>query len=589
MVSGERELTPHHLPVTLGLIEGAIKVRPSAVGDAVARLPWICPSAGSLAAMARASGAWAEVRADPGAVILLARHASRCPVSAGSGLISALLENAPVLDNARALLEKPSAGLVDWARPGLRPVYCGANACARMAHRVAETTGKADPECAWLAGMIAALGWLAVSAADPERAAACFADPALEIDSRQTQEKHWGIDSACLARRLARRWQLPDWLGAIAGHLELPVETACSLSAEPELFMVVQCAVGILHEPGRPTVLGGGAFPSDVGDRLGMSDLVREALREEAASWAGAPAGKWDSPYEVPLLRELLALAVENRALRDEPTRVRLERDVDALHHALEEQRAGEAERLQARKLAALAEFAAGAGHEINNPLAVISGQAQYLLGHEADRERQHSLQTIIGQTQRIHQILRDLMQFARPSPPRKEVVNLPGLVREVADSLCELAAERHVRLLCPDPEPTPSLSADPSHLRAAITCLVRNAIEAAPAEGWAGVRLDLSSPRCIDVVVEDNGPGLPPPLREHLFDPFYSGREAGRGRGLGLSTAWRLVKVHGGDLRFVSLPDGPTRFVISLPYLGGYNGHQRGTGAAGPHEERAS
>jgi signal transduction histidine kinase len=382
---------------------------------------------------------------------------------------------------------------------------------------------------------------------------------------------------------------LPDWLAAIAGHLELPVETAGLLGADPEVFLVVQCAVWFLRERGRARVVAAGGTSTDICARLGISDLGREALQEEAVSWAVAPARVWDCPYEVPLLRELLALAVENRALRDEPTRCRLERDVDALHHALQEQRAGEAERLQARKLAALAEFAAGAGHEINNPLAVISGQAQYLLGHEADHEGQHSLQTIIGQTQRIHQILRDLMQFARPSPPRKEVVNLPGLVREVADSLCALAAERHVRLVCPDPEPTPSLCADPSHLKAAITCLVRNAIEAAPAEGWAGVRLDLSSPRCIDVVVEDNGPGLPPPLREHLFDPFYSGREAGRGRGLGLSTAWRLVKVHGGDLRFVSLPDGPTRFVMSLPYLSGCNGHHAGSSAARPHEEHAS
>jgi len=262
---------------------------------------------------------------------------------------------------------------------------------------------------------------------------------------------------------------------------------------------------------------------------------------------------------------------------------------VDELHRALEEQRAGEAERLQARKLCALAEFAAGAGHEINNPLAVISGQAQYLLGHEADPNRQRSLHKIIGQAHRINQILRDLMQFARPTPPRMETVYLPGLVREVAASLSDLAVERHVRLVCPDPEPTAALCADPGHLRTALTCLVRNAIEAAPAEGWAGIRLDASAPQQIDVVVEDNGPGLPAPLREHLFDPFYSGREAGRGRGLGLSTAWRLVKVHGGDLRFVNLPNGPTRFVMSLPYPNDCNGHHANGAADGRHENAAS
>jgi len=66
--------------------------------------------------------------------------------------------------------------------------------------------------------------------------------------------------------------------------------------------------------------------------------------------------------------------------------------------------------------------------------------------------------------------------------------------------------------------------------------------------------------------VVEDSGPGPSSNQREHLFDPFYSGRLAGRGRGLGLPTAWRLAREHGGDVRFDPLPQGPTRFVLSLP-----------------------
>ena len=80
------------------------------------------------------------------------------------------------------------------------------------------------------------------------------------------------------------------------------------------------------------------------------------------------------------LLRDLLALAAENRRLRDVPTLRRGESEADALADALQEARAGEAERLRAQKLASMAELAASAGHEINNPLAVISGQAQFLL-----------------------------------------------------------------------------------------------------------------------------------------------------------------------------------------------------------------
>jgi len=74
------------------------------------------------------------------------------------------------------------------------------------------------------------------------------------------------------------------------------------------------------------------------------------------------------------------------------------------------------------------------------------------------------------------------------------------------------------------------------------------------------------SSLPSIELIVEDSGPGLGVLQREHMFDPFYSGREAGRGRGLGLSIAWRLARQLGGDVRFDEVPGGPTRFVLSLP-----------------------
>jgi signal transduction histidine kinase len=106
----------------------------------------------------------------------------------------------------------------------------------------------------------------------------------------------------------------------------------------------------------------------------------------------------------------------------------------------------------------------------------------------------------------------------------------------------------------------------DPEQIRTTLACLLRNAVEAAPAEGWASIRLETPSADLIDLVVEDNGSGPPMAKREHLFDPFYSGRSAGRGRGLGLATAWRLARENGGDVHFDRPPDGPTRFTLSLP-----------------------
>src|SRR5262249_31538748 len=133
------------------------------------------------------------------------------------------------------------------------------------------------------------------------------------------------------------------------------------------------------------------------------------------------PVNNWESPYDQPLLRDLLALAAENRYLRAAPLQQKLEQQFDELQRAFEEQVHGAGQRLLEAKLNALAEFAAGAGHEINNPLAVMSGQAQYLLNHERDwlsgdseGKATKALQTIISQTKRVHSLLRDLMLFSR-------------------------------------------------------------------------------------------------------------------------------------------------------------------------------
>jgi len=117
-------------------------------------------------------------------------------------------------------------------------------------------------------------------------------------------------------------------------------------------------------------------------------------------------------PYSETLLPELLALSEKNYR-RASTRHVRgLESEIDRLFGAFRDHVAQEGERLQNRKLTALAEFAAGAGHEFNTPLAIVSGQSQYLLSWEEDPERRKTLQTIIQQTHRVHELLTDLMQF---------------------------------------------------------------------------------------------------------------------------------------------------------------------------------
>jgi signal transduction histidine kinase len=599
-------------------------------------LPWLSPSAASLLALARAPAAavWSEVRFDPGCVLLVLRHCAATHASSGLSFFPSLVRDPAVLEGAVQHLEtvhggaeagrchspfaarpSPLSGFVDWSQPAAWPVYRASLTFAAVAQVLAERSGKCDPDNAWVGGMLASLGWLAAAAVSPDLTAACLGDAAFSQRPGAVQQQHWGLDHAGLSRRLCRRWQLPRWLAAIPSALGFTVATAKALGGDPDLFLVAQLAVRLVQQQNKGLHLAVGAPVTEIAAALDLSlDEIAaiEPLVSEFESKIENRKSKTENPATVPLLHEVLRLAAQNRRLTGAVVIDALEADLDVMHQGLEGQIAREEEHLRAQKLAALAEFAAGAGHEINNPLAVISGQAQYLLLHEAELPRQKALQTIIGQTKRINHVLTDLMQFARPPRPQKKPVDVPALIREVAASLQELAGQRQVRLECQDMGSAPlanggvgsggpvngngvngdsanghgdrndhpatppggavthrapfTIYADRQQLSTALTCLLRNAIEAAPPEGWASVRLEVNGPESLDLVVEDSGAGPGLAHREHLFDPFYSGRAAGRGRGLGLATAWRLAREHGGDVRFDIPPGGPTRFVLSLP-----------------------
>jgi signal transduction histidine kinase len=513
---------------------------------------------------------WRALRIDPGAVLLLARHASlSAPFPDG------ILTEAAAIEDALGLLtedfQSADSQFVDFNREAIRSIYLTAIHTAHFATELSLRCGKGDPERAWACGLLAPLGWLAISAVDPGSVASCLADVNFRRDPRTVQQRHWGLDQDALARRLARRWKLPDWLANVIGRLGLPVHHAESLGANAIDWALTRQAIRLAAKAGHD---------------LGLLD--RDCSAEDA-SVLGGPApqdlpgfpdhfltSQWRDPRNQPLLLDLLASAADNRRLRNSTLHRGLEAEIDSLHQALENQARTENDRLQSSKLAALAEFAGGAGHEINNPLAVISGQAQYLLAHEAtgleadpDGVSRKALNTIIDQTWRVHHLLRDLMQFARPAAPRPAWFDLPTLLGETAASLCEFAEQRRVRLeIAGTPDRLP-LFLDGEQVRTTLNCLLRNALEAAPADGWARLGLRQADPGQIEVIVEDSGPGPLAEQRPSLFDPFFSGRSAGRGRGLGLPLAWRLARLQGGDVRLEnSAPNEPTRFILRLPRI---------------------
>ncbi len=222
-------------------------------------------------------------------------------------------------------------------------------------------------------------------------------------------------------------------------------------------------------------------------------------------------------------------------------------------------------------RLESMRELAYGAGHEINNPLANIATRAQSLLLEEKDPERRKRLATIVDQSFRARDMIGGLMLFARPPRPQRASVDICSLVGAVVESIRALAAGRGVRLEY-SPPPTPiNAFVDRAQIEEAVRAIAVNALEAVEDGGrvaLAACPCQADSGLC-EISVVDNGRGMDAATMRRAFDPFFSGREAGRGAGLGLSKAWRFVECSGGDVVLESRLGHGTHVVVSLPTVG--------------------
>jgi len=238
-------------------------------------------------------------------------------------------------------------------------------------------------------------------------------------------------------------------------------------------------------------------------------------------------------------------------------------------------------ETLEAEKLEAMAEFAAGAGHEINNPLTVIAGRAQLFLREEKDPERRRALALMNVQAKRVYEMIADMMLFARPPKPEPEPIDLAALIDELIDELSPQAAVQETTLHRVGVEGPVEIEVDPTQLTVALRALCRNALEAIGREGEITIGVHLGR-RHVEIRVADDGPGIPPDQRRHLFDPYYSARQAGRGLGLGLSKCWRIVTNHGGRIDVENRVEHGSVFIITLPYKAATGGRADGGRATG-------
>jgi len=212
---------------------------------------------------------------------------------------------------------------------------------------------------------------------------------------------------------------------------------------------------------------------------------------------------------------------------------------------------------LNSAKLASLKQFAYGLSHEINNPLANISVRAGGLMRNEPDANRQTSLQRIVDQAMRAHEMVADLMFYAHPPDPHRQEVELAGILLAVVQQTKPSIADRGIELVVLHVDPTLVVNVDGPMILEAVRALVRNAIEAIGIDGRVELSYGAKSiggKKMAIIQIADSGPGLSEEARKHAFDPYFSGRESGRGLGVGLCRVQRIATLHGGS---VSLQSG--------------------------------
>jgi signal transduction histidine kinase len=237
-----------------------------------------------------------------------------------------------------------------------------------------------------------------------------------------------------------------------------------------------------------------------------------------------------------------------------------------ALENALlfKEQRERLRRMSRADRLATIGELAAGAAHEIRNPLTAIKSTLQYLQAKHADETSRKLLAAAIEETGRIDEIVSALLSFSRPTEIKRERHDLREVLEESLDLVAFQARKNNVAVRRQFPDAALPIQGDRSQLKQLFLNIFLNAIQAMPAGGELAVEARQKEGPKAAVTVADTGEGIPEENMDRIFDPFFTTKKSGTG--LGLSIGYNIVKSHRGDIEVKSRPGQGTTILITLP-----------------------
>jgi len=269
--------------------------------------------------------------------------------------------------------------------------------------------------------------------------------------------------------------------------------------------------------------------------------------------------------------RELVELGASLRTMTEKllSEEEALRNKIDEVERATQSLRDAQDRLVRSERLASVGKLAAGLAHEVGNPIAAIVGMQDLLLEGDLDpAEERDFLTRMRAETERINKILRDLLDFARPGgipDGKEEPGNVDAAIHDTVALMSPQKSMRMVRITVDVRPNLPEVALSRERQVQVFLNLLLNAADACP----AGSEIRVHAAPCamgVRVVVQDDGPGVSPDVRDRLFEPFVTTKEVGKGTGLGLAVCRGIVEAAGGTIGLDLTAAKGARFVVDLP-----------------------
>ncbi len=271
----------------------------------------------------------------------------------------------------------------------------------------------------------------------------------------------------------------------------------------------------------------------------------------------------------VQLGRELLEKKTAEVA-REKELQERLSSAYHQLSESLQQLKESQEQLIQIEKLTSLGQLAASIAHEVNNPLSGVLVYTQLLekkiqSGTYSDKVALEYLSKMEVELQRSTKLIRNLLDFARQSPPAFQKVNLNDVMNRALDIVAHLAQLQHVQIIKDFDPAIPRTMADFDQLQQVFTNFIVNAVQAMPQGGKLTLKTSIREGQ-LKAEVKDTGIGIPPENMSKLFTPFFSTKKEVKGVGLGLAVSYGIIQRHRGRIEVQSQPGEGTTFIVYLP-----------------------